>query len=107
MIGASIQSFDTAHECDMPCVAVAWQRTLYDLSAVDLVAQQPYELPVVSFKQLFTFGGGDSVSGAKVLRRHASRNSAYSVLLQDKSVAWQARAVFCTNMFILVEIVPL
>lgn len=91
----------------MTCFAVAWQQPLYDLSAMDLVAQQPYELPVVNFKQLFTFRGGDSASGAKVMRRHAARNSGYSVLLLDKSLRLHAHVVFSTNMFILVEIVPL
>ena len=45
---------------------------------VDLVVQQPDELPVVNSKQLFTLEG-DSASDVKAVRRQPARNSAYSV----------------------------
>lgn len=45
---------------------------------VDLVVQQPDELPVVNSKQLFTLEGTQP-QGVKAARRHAARNSAYSV----------------------------
>ena len=45
---------------------------------VDLVVQQPDELSVVNSKQLFTLEGTQP-QGVKAARRHAARNSAYSV----------------------------
>ena len=73
---------------------------------VDLVVQQPDELPVVNSKQLFTLEGTQP-QGVKAAHRHAARNSAYSVELLYESLALQARVVFCTYMFVVVEMVPL